>query len=88
MKTITINKTVKQSVQEFYTTNNFGEDGGIYERFVWVKFGFLSFPMLNFKNRKENVIFHDINHVITGYATNWKGESAVLVVYSILNFFS
>ena len=69
--------TLQQSLQVFYDDNNFGEEGGIKEDWVWIKFGFVSFPMPNFEQRKKNVWRHDANHILLGYDTSWKGESAV-----------
>lgn len=73
----TRNKTIKDSINEFYKTNNFDDDGGIKKTIAWIKFGFISFPLPNFESRKKNVQFHDINHIITGFDTTWKGESSV-----------
>ena len=69
--------TLQQSLQVFYEDNNFGEDGGIKEDWIWIKFGFVSFPMPNFEQRKKNVWRHDANHILLGYDTSWRGESAV-----------
>ncbi len=69
--------TVGEAIQEFYSKNNFGEDGGEKKRFSWIKFGFFSFPILNLNSRNKNVYLHDINHIITENETTWKGESAV-----------
>jgi len=73
----TKSKTIKDSIQEFYNNNNFDEDGGVKKNIAWIKFGFISFPLPNFESRKKNVQFHDINHIITGFDTTWKGESSV-----------
>lgn len=77
METLRPTQTVQQLIQEFHKKNNFGEDGGINEKFAWIKFGFFSLPMPNFESRKNNVYLHDIHHIVTGNNTTWKGESAV-----------
>ncbi|WP_268849350.1 hypothetical protein [Flavobacterium aestivum] len=77
MKQITQIKTVGEAIQEFYSENNFGDDGGANKRITWMKFGFLSLPMINLDSRNKNVYLHDINHVLTDNDTTWKGESAV-----------
>ncbi len=69
--------TLQQSLQVFYDDNNFGEDGGIKENWVWLKFKYLSIPMPNFEQRKSNVWKHDILHILLGYDTSWKGETSV-----------
>ena len=70
-------KTIHELIQDFYTINKFDNDGGTKKKIVWIKFGFISFPLPNFESRKENVHFHDINHIITGFDTTWKGESSI-----------
>ncbi len=69
--------TVSESINEFYNRNNFGDDGGVSKKWVWFKFGFISIPLPNLESRSQNIYLHDINHVISGYEANWKGESAI-----------
>lgn len=69
--------TLQQSLQVFYDDNNFGEDGGIKENWVWLKLKYFSIPMPNFEQRKSNVWKHDILHILLGYDTSWKGETSV-----------
>ncbi|MGO4294316.1 hypothetical protein [Chitinophaga sp. RAB17] len=69
--------TVEQALQNFYKQHNYGAEGGINEKYAWIKFGFFSIPVLNIESRRKNVYLHDINHIITGYDTTWKGESAI-----------
>ena len=73
----TQSRTVGEAIQEFYSKNNLGENGGEKRRFSWIKFGFFSFPILNLNSRNKNVYLHDINHIITKNEATWKGESAV-----------
>jgi hypothetical protein len=77
METKKLNETVEKSIQNFYNKNDFGDDGGISEKFAWIKFGFISLPIPNFESRKNNVYLHDVHHIITDNNTTWKGESAV-----------
>lgn len=72
-----LTKTLGQAFQDFYTKNDFGEDGGINEKYAWIKFGFISIPIPNAESRRNNVYLHDVSHIITGNDTTWKGESAV-----------
>lgn len=72
-----MNTTVGQHIASFYKDNNFGEDGGVSKKVAYIKFGFINFPIPNLESRKNNVLFHDINHLITNNNTTWKGESAV-----------
>lgn len=77
MEKTTSTQTIQQAIQQFYDKNNFGEDGGINEKYAWIKFGFFSVPMPNFESRRNNVYLHDVHHVVTDNNTTWKGESAV-----------
>jgi hypothetical protein len=39
--------TIQQQLNEFYQTNNFGDEGGANETWVWFKFGPISLPLYN-----------------------------------------
>lgn len=71
------NNTVGQAIAKFYLENDFGDEGGVNEKYAWIKFGFFSIPIPNAESRRKNVYLHDINHIITDNNTTWKGESAV-----------
>jgi len=77
MEATNLNWTTEQAIQDFYNTHDFGEDGGINEKYAWIKFGFISIPIPNAESRKKNVYLHDVSHIVTGHGTTWKGESAV-----------
>lgn len=77
MKADHLNKTIGQAIQDFYNIHDFGEDGGINEKYAWIKFGFISIPIPNAESRRNNVYLHDISHIVTGNDTTWKGESSV-----------
>jgi hypothetical protein len=72
-----LTQTVGQSIQDFYNKHDFGEDGGVNEKYAWIKFGFFSIPIPNLKSRSQNIYLHDVSHIVTGKDTTWKGESAV-----------
>lgn len=69
--------TVFEAINEFYNRNNFGEDGGVSKKWIWFKFGFISIPLPNLESRSQNIYLHDINHIVSGYEANWKGEAAI-----------
>ena len=77
MEIKTSNYTVGQAIQDFYAKNDFGQDGGVNEKYAWIKFGFIAIPIPNTASRKNNVYLHDVSHIVTGQNTTWKGESAV-----------
>ncbi len=74
---MTSTPTVRQSIQDFYDRHDFGEEGGVNEKYVWIKFGFFSIPLPNVEGRSQNIYLHDVSHIVTGNDTTWKGESAV-----------
>lgn len=77
MTNAAINWTVAQAMQDFYNKHNYGDEGGINEKYAWMKFGFFSMPVPNVESRRKNVYLHDINHIITCNDTTWKGESTL-----------
>ena len=77
MEAINLNWTTGQAIQDFYDRHDFGEDGGVNEKYAWIKFGFISIPIPNAESRRNNVYIHDVSHIVTGHDTTWKGESAV-----------
>lgn len=72
-----LNGTTGQAIQDFYDKHTLGKDGGINEKYAWIKFGFVSIPIPNAESRRNNVYLYDVNHIVIGNNTSWKGESAV-----------
>ena len=61
----------------YFAENGFG-DGGYDDRFVVLRVG--GVPVLVFPNTKQrvpSVCIHDVHHVLTGYATRWRGEGEI-----------
>lgn len=54
-----LTKTVVETIQDFYTENNFGEDGGINKKIAWIKFGNFSVPIPNLEGRRKSIFLHD-----------------------------
>lgn len=59
---------------EYFRENGFGADGGYPARWVDLKIGPIATPFPNTDGRRRAVRFHDLHHVLTGYATDWRGE--------------
>lgn len=72
-----LNLTTGEAIRAFYDRNDFGDDGGASESYAWIKFGPISLPIPNTESRRKNVHLHDVSHIVTGYDTTWRGESAV-----------
>ncbi|TAE34036.1 MAG: hypothetical protein EAZ91_01635 [Cytophagales bacterium] len=69
--------TVQQALAQFYQEHDFGEDGGVNEKLAYLKIGPVSVPIPNTQERREMIHLHDLNHIINGYDTSWRGESMV-----------
>jgi hypothetical protein len=68
-------KTIYEDLQHYWQTNNLPPDGGVSETFNEARIGSFSFRYPNFDGRA--LLLHDINHLLTGYPTNWIGECQV-----------
>lgn len=66
--------TMQQARAIYFGTNGFGADGGYSDAWVDFKLGPLPFPFPNTKARVRAVQYHDLHHVLTGYATDTLGE--------------
>lgn len=69
--------TISQAVGAFYVENGYPTDGGASKAIAKIKVGSVAFPMPNLSSRSQNLYLHDINHVVMGFPTTWKGESAI-----------
>jgi ubiquinone biosynthesis protein Coq4 len=68
---------VGEARARYFAENGFG-DGGYDDRFVVLRVAgvpALVFP--NTKQRVRSVRIHDVHHVLTGYATSWRGEGEI-----------
>ena len=68
---------VREARARYFAENGFG-DGGYDDRFVVLRAG--GIPVLVFPNTKQrvrSVRIHDVHHVLTGYATSWRGEAEI-----------
>lgn len=58
----------------YFEANGFGESGGYDEPWVDFKLGPIPLPFPNTSSRVRAVGYHDVHHVLTGYATDLVGE--------------
>jgi hypothetical protein len=66
--------TMRAARDRYFEVNAFGADGGYGDAWVDFKIGPLPLPFPNTAGRIAAVKFHDLHHVLTGYATNATGE--------------
>jgi ubiquinone biosynthesis protein Coq4 len=68
---------VREARARYFAENGLG-DGGYDARFVVLRVAGL--PLVVFPNTRQrvrSVRFHDVHHVLTGYATSWRGEGEI-----------
>ncbi len=58
----------------YFERNGFGPNGGYDEAWVDFKLGPVPMPFPNTAARKRAVPYHDLHHIVTGYATDIVGE--------------
>ena len=69
--------TVEQLLIEFYQQNGIPKDGGVDDTsFIFKVFG-LKLRLPNPKFRREALHIHDIQHILHGCDTSWKGEGFI-----------
>jgi len=68
--------SLREARSRYFAANGLGEGG--YED-KWVRFvvGPLRFAIPNTAGRVHAVRYHDLHHVVTGYATTWTGEGEI-----------
>lgn len=69
--------TMLEARTRYFEDNGFGQDGGYGKRWVALKLGPLPFAIPNTQARVRAVRYHDLHHVLTGYGTDWTGESEI-----------
>jgi hypothetical protein len=61
----------------YFRENGFPPGGGYEAKWVRLKVGPLPLGFPNTDARRRAVRFHDLHHVVTGYATDWTGEAEI-----------
>jgi hypothetical protein len=67
--------TIQQELENYWHQNGLPQNGGADDLFNEAKIGKFSFKYPNLDGKA--LILHDLNHLITGYETNWEGECQV-----------
>lgn len=69
--------TLRDARTAYFRDNAFGDDGGYAKKWVAVQLGPVSFAFPNTAARVRAVKYHDLHHVVTGYATDVVGEAEI-----------
>lgn len=70
-------ETLRQARERYFRANGLGADGGYADSWVKVRLGPIPFAFPNTAGRVRAVRFHDLHHVVTGYATDVVGEAEI-----------
>ena len=68
--------TLREARGRYFAANGLGE-GGYDDKWVRLGVGPLRFAIPNTAERVRAVRYHDLHHVVTGYATDWIGEGQI-----------
>lgn len=74
MTTYEASLDLRAARDRYFLDNAFGEDGGYSAKWVDFMLGSIPVPFPNTAGRVRAVRFHDLHHVLTGYATDALGE--------------
>ena len=66
-----------EGLAEYRRANNLPDDGGLTERWAVVRIGPVPVAYPNIAARRAAVPYHDLHHVVTGYATDLRGEAEI-----------
>ncbi|MFT3764934.1 MAG: hypothetical protein QM820_05365 [Minicystis sp.] len=66
--------TMRAARDRYFEDNHFGADGGYSSPWVDFKLGPIPMPFPNTPGRVRAVRYHDLHHIVTGYATDTLGE--------------
>ncbi len=75
--------TVADALALHYVEHGLALDGGEHDRWFRVRIGPLAFALPNPPARQRAVLYHDINHVITGYNTVFSDGEMVFAGYEL-----
>lgn len=69
--------TLREARTRYFIDNDFGAQGNYDERWVKISLGPIPFAFPNSAVRVKAVRYHDLHHVVTGYATTLTGEAEI-----------
>jgi hypothetical protein len=69
--------TVRAARSRFFAQNGFAADGGYDDAWADAEFGPIAYRVPNLRARASALRIHDLHHLVTGYATSWRGEAEI-----------
>ncbi len=70
-------QSLQRARLDFFDHAGFGPSGGYDEPWAEADFGSFRYRVPNGAARARALQVHDLHHVVTGYATDWRGESEI-----------
>lgn len=69
--------TLREALGQHLVENGFAPDGGLSDRWTFVRFGPIPICIWNTPARKRAAPYHDLNHVVSGYGNDAIGEAEI-----------
>lgn len=69
--------TLREALDRHLVENGFAPDGGLGDRWTFVRLGPIPICIWNTPARKRAAPYHDLNHVISGYGNDAVGEAEI-----------
>jgi len=69
--------TMIEARKRYFERSGLAPDGGYHDRLVKLRVLGLPIAFPNSPGRVRAVRYHDYHHVLTGYATDWRGEAEI-----------
>jgi hypothetical protein len=69
--------TVGQRLAAHLRAQGLPADSGVAQRWARVRFLGVQLVFPNFDARRAILVLHDVHHLLTGYATTWRGEGEI-----------
>lgn len=70
-------RSIARARSDFFTRAGFASDGGYQDLVAEAEFAGLPYQVHNGSMRREALRIHDLHHLVTGFATDWKGEAEI-----------
>jgi hypothetical protein len=68
---------LREARARFFAEHGFDAEGGYTKRWFRIESRPIPIYLPNLKARVDAVRLHDLHHIVTGYATDWRGEAEI-----------
>ena len=74
---------IGDALAAYWIAHELPPDGGATDRVFHVRIGPLTVPLPNPPGRRRAVVFHDVNHLVTGYNTTFSQGEVVIAGFEV-----